>query len=587
MNILGITNSYSFNQAACLLVDGQLVGWSEEERLIRVKHANLKDANRYPGDCAGNMHDGSWQISGKSAGSFPIHSIRLCLERAGLDIDDIDAIAVGHSKTEDVVKAYNSKEMNENNDTILGNINDRIVIIPTRMSEYLRHEARVKEAVHNLLDYDISKMEWVRHNVCHALSAIIPSEFEQCNYMSVDGDGGEDVGVFGFFDGQKINHLGSYNPCGTLGGWYTNVTNFLGFRPHSAEGKVMGLACYGEVDKNVLPEKFLKLSSGIIQPETNWYRNFFENYDEDKREEIINNPLGKTATSIAATAQNYLERFIVNNCRVLYEKTKCKNFALAGGTFLNCSMNGRLMQQDFVDNIYVTPASHDSGTAYGAALATHKKYTGSYPRNNFQSAYWGSEFTNNEIKKTLDEKEIPYEYVEDPSSKIAELLHDNIVIGVFQGRAEIGPRALCNRSIIANPTYKENLDKVNKIKRREFWRPLAPVIAQEYYHDIVDAKHYSPFMLIATPVKKAWAHKIPAVVHVDGSCRPQCVNSKQNKTIHEALIKFKKMSGVPVFLNTSFNLDDEPLVDSPEDALKTFLRSDLEALIIGNYFITK
>ena len=161
------------------------------------------------------------------------------------------------------------------------------------------------------------------------------------------------------------------------------------------------------------------------------------------------------------------------------------------------------------------------------------------------------------------------------------------MIGYFSGRSEVGPRALCNRSILANPTKKENLDRVNKIKNREFWRPLAPVIAEDNLHDIVDIKHASPFMLIASTVKEDWRKKIPAVTHVDNTCRPQSLNETQNFTIYNCLKSFEKMSGCPVFMNTSFNLRGEPMVNSPEDALKTFLKCDLDYLIIENFLITK
>ncbi len=170
---------------------------------------------------------------------------------------------------------------------------------------------------------------------------------------------------------------------------------------------------------------------------------------------------------------------------------------------------------------------------------------------------------------------------------LPELIHENKVVGYFAGRAEIGPRALCHRSIFANPTIKENLNRVNKIKNREFWRPLAPVIKEEAFHEIVELKHLSPFMLIAAPVKEEWKSRIPAVTHVDGTCRPQSINSKQNEVIHQALVNFEKLSGVPVFMNTSFNLRGEPLVDSPQDALKTFWNSDLDCLIMEDFLVEK
>lgn len=209
-----------------------------------------------------------------------------------------------------------------------------------------------------------------------------------------------------------------------------------------------------------------------------------------------------------------------------------------------------------------------------------------YPKVDFTTAYWGSEFSEPEVEKCLIENGVEYSCI-DPAYRLADLLHQDLVVGYFAGRAEVGPRALCHRSILANPTKKENLDRVNNIKGREFWRPLAPTIAEEYFHEIVNAKQLSPFMLIAAQVKEAWKEKIPAVVHVDGSCRPQSINAQQNPVIHNALLNFKKFSGAPVFLNTSFNLNGEPLVDSPMDALNTFLNSDLDALIMENFLIKK
>ena len=190
------------------------------------------------------------------------------------------------------------------------------------------------------------------------------------------------------------------------------------------------------------------------------------------------------------------------------------------------------------------------------------------------------------LQALQDFSDLTYENI-NPSETIPTLLHEDKVIGYMAGKAEIGPRALCHRSILANPTNKDNLNRVNKIKGREFWRPLAPTMTEESLHDIVHIKHVSPFMLMAAQVKNEWKDKIPAVVHVDGSCRPQSVNSSQNPIIHKALLNFEKKSGAPVFLNTSINLDGEPLVDSPKDALKTFLNSNLDVLIIENILIKR
>jgi carbamoyltransferase len=586
MKILGITSPWSYNQAACLLIDGELIGWGEEERFIRVKHGFLRDANEWPGTKTG-------ETLSTNSGAFPIKSINMCLDRAQLTMDDIDIISIGYSDLREVLRAEKSQESLEDaREMLAGTKFTGIEMTQAKFFDIARHEIRVIEGIYNILKlqdgtaFDIDKVEWMRHANCHAISAILPSKFESCNYVVCDGDGGQDAGVYGFFDGKTMNHLGSYNPLGTIGGWYTDATEVLGFRPHSAEGKLMGLAAYGKVDEDLVPEKFYKLSKGVLLPNTNWYKKRWFEFTEQKKKEIKNNSLGKDATNFAATIQTYLEKIMLHNCKSLYEKTGSKKFAVSGGTFLNCSMNGLLLQQDFVDELYVQPASHDSGTAFGSALLAHQKHTGSWPKTSFETPYWGSEFTNSEITDFLNKNNIQYKYIEDAPSKIAELINKNLVIGLLQGRSEIGPRALCNRSILANPTIKENLDRVNKIKKREHWRPLSPVIAEEYYHDIVDIKHTSPYMLIAGPVKKEWKKKIPAVVHVDGSCRPQSVNKSQNPFIHKALLKFNELSGVPVFLNTSFNID-EPLVDTPQDALETFQKSELDVLFLQNFLISK
>ena len=291
----------------------------------------------------------------------------------------------------------------------------------------------------------------------------------------------------------------------------------------------------------------------------------------------------KEARNLAATVQSYLEEIVDRNFERLQEYNYSRNLCLAGGTFLNCTSNGKLARK--VDNIFIQPGSHDSGTAFGAAILCYHKYMNKWPTINQTHAYYGREFSVEEVKKCLDDNNLEYETVI-VHEKLPHLIHENKVVGYFQGRSEIGPRALCHRSILANPTIKENLDRVNKIKKREWWRPLAPTIAEEYLFDITDSKHLSPFMLMACQVKDKWKHKLPAITHVDGSCRPQSVSKYQNGVIHKSLMKYKDLSGVPVFLNTSFNIQ-EPLVDTPQDAVNTFLRSDLDALLIEGQLVMR
>jgi len=560
MVIVGVTYMASANTGACIIVDGKLIAFAEEERFIRVKHA---------------------------PNYYPLHSINYCLDVAGLTIDQVDYIAVGHSEVRthsEIWKDPHFKNQGEIVDFEDGN-HDYFYDV---LNGWVINDLNQYKLPKTYWGIDtIDKVKFYPHNDCHAASAVIPSKFGPTNYLSADGFGDNNAGVYGFFDGEEFHQYGYIHPFRTIGGFYSYVTEFLGFQQHSAEGKTMGLACYGNVDKNLLPEFSEVNEKGIKECLTKEYGKYFNSIrDTELHNEVRENILSETAVNMAATAQHYFEEYIFSYAEYLYNQTGNTNLAVAGGCMLNCTTNGKLLQKDYVDRLFVQPASADSGTALGAAILCYKEMVGEWPDIDFNTAYWGSEFTDEEIRRTLNENGLEYRRVE-PSSEIAKLINENKVIGYFNGRAEVGPRALCHRSILANPTIAENLDRVNVIKNREFWRPLAPVMMEEYFHKIVEAKHKSPFMLMACEVKEDWRDKIPATTHVDNSCRPQSINRSQNQVIHSALSKFKEMSGVPVFMNTSFNVAGEPLVDSPQDAINTFLNCGLDALILGNYCVIK
>tara|TARA_Y100001963_G_scaffold80771_1_gene112075 strand:- start:4973 stop:6676 length:1704 start_codon:yes stop_codon:yes gene_type:complete len=561
MVILGITYVFQYNTSAVLLVDGELVAWSEEERHIRSKHAG----------CV-----------------FPNNAINYVLNKANLTMKDVDHIATTFNHVHEVSEFRSTSEYAEY--VGLSSI-DWYGIYPEL---FVKNEGTFLEAVnalHQWFDPDsgdrfpIHRVDRWGHHLCHAVSTVIPSGFEHTNYMTADGDGGEDAGQLGYFDGE-FHKLGYMHPLGSLGAFYSEVTNFLGFRYHSSEGKTMGLACYGTPDYDLLPIETFKNSDGFLQPRVNEMKNYLWNDLQYKvRDKILEDVWCDEAKNIAATVQDCYEEIVLHNLHRLKELNYSKNICLAGGSFLNCTGNGKIAKE--VDNIYIQPASHDSGTALGAAILSHHKYTNEWPKIRMNHAYYGSEFNEENVLEALG-RHYPnggYEKVI-PETTLPHLINQNKVVGFFQGRAEVGPRALCHRSILANPTIRENLDRVNKIKNREWWRPLAPTIAEEYLFEITDSKHLSPFMLVACQVKEEWRDKIPAVTHVDNSCRPQSINQEQNAIIHKALLNFKEMSGVPVFLNTSFNIN-EPLVDSPDDAINTFKKSDLDCLLIEGYLVKK
>lgn len=559
MIILGISHLTSRNVAACIIKDGKLVAFSEEERFNRVKHAP-------------NM--------------FPVSAIQYCLDTAGVSAADIDYVAVGGLQLETMIEEWMDLEFKSVREMV--NYGNDINNFYQFVQSCTINDKLIMKYSNDIFGIDsFNKMKFYPHHDCHAISAIIPSGFKQTNYITADGFGDTNAGVYGYFDGKKMRHFGYIHPFRSLGGYYAVATETLGFRRNSEEGKTMGLASYGVVDNTLFPEEFEINKFGMLELDSDKYHRYFWNLASTERFQSASMDILSTdSVNFAATVQDRFEKVVLSFVQNIQRYTNNKNYCLAGGSFLNCTTNGKISQQDYVDQIFVQPASNDSGTALGAAILCYNEITGEWPEVDFNTAYWGREFTDDEILKVILDNGLSYEEV-DPSEKLAELISNDFVVGYFDGRSEVGPRALCHRSIIANPTIQENLDRVNIIKNREFWRPLAPVMAEEYYYDIVHAKQLSPFMLMACEVKEEWRSKIPATTHVDNSCRPQSVNSLQNPTIHSALLKFMERSGVPVFMNTSFNVAGEPLVDSPQDAINTFFNSGLDALILSKYCIIK
>ena len=580
MNILGISPLSSSNPASALLKDGKLVAFAEEERFNRVKH---------------------------SPSHFPFLSAYYCLKEAGLNKGDIDYdvglvaglklgkhyVAIGGESHHQILselielkdfKRFMSAQYDDNDEAVINNESLFRYLPYDRDASYNDH--LTYQYAGRFFDVNSNKIGWLSHHLSHVASTCIPSNFSSCNFMSFDGVGGALSGMIGFFDGKDFEIYDKFFINESFGAYYSAVTETLGFHRHGGEGKTMGLASYGNVNQATLPFYAKRLGT------FNEFKLDAIKYNKWAKSSYLPSPTDDTILTSAyvdraATCQHYFEKIIIDYARHLHKRTGNKNFAVAGGSFLNCSANGKLLEQDFVDNLFIQPASHDAGVALGAAILTHHLHKGEFPEADFSTAYWGSSFEEHEVLSTLqDFPNVTYENI-NPAETIPELLYEDKIIGYMAGKAEVGPRALCHRSILANPTNKDNLNRVNKIKGREFWRPLAPTMTEESLHDIVHIKHVSPFMLMAAQVKNEWKEKIPAVVHVDGSCRPQSVNSSQNPVIHKALLNFEKKSGVPVFLNTSFNLDGEPLVDSPNDALKTFLNSSLDVLIIENILIKR
>jgi len=440
------------------------------------------------------------------------------------------------------------------------------------------------------------------HHLSHASSAFHLSGFKKANVITMDGRGESSSTLLGEgTDAKDIRVFKEFSLLNSIGALYESFTDYLGFTRHSHEGKVMGLASYGTplnydnilvMKKNgyslETSQRYLSMLNGI--------RRKLMGKKVDSLKELLkanygpprgkNDPILRRHQDIAATIQFIQEKVVQRLAEMLYDKTGIKNFCLAGGSSLNCVSNGKLLENDFVQDIFVQPASSDSGTAIGAAYLEWIKITGKPSSFKMEHAYWGPEYTDDQILAELKKTKLKYKYYKDIPGVAAEKVAKGKIIGWFQGRMEIGPRALGNRSILANPTDKKMKDKVNlQVKHRENWRPFCPSLLNEARKDYFEMDYPSPFMILSFKVKEEMLNKVPSVIHVDKTARPQTVEKKHNPRYYDLIKDLGGLTGHPIVLNTSFNDREEPLVCSPLDAINCFKRTNLDYLAIGNYLV--
>jgi len=561
MYVLGVNEA--FHDSSCaLLCDGELVCAIEEERLDRIKHT--------PGLCWG--------------GRPPYLSIDWCLEHARIKPEQIDCVAfsvdmTGYLALEQLIKSivFSYKKMSLKNirrlrfakrdlnaGFIKGLTLGYFVVRPRFLKQMRRRFA-------NARFFDI------KHHLAHAASAFRLSGFEKANIIVIDGLGERYSTSLYLGEGNLISEpIKQYTYTQSLGAAYKNVTFLLGFG-YFQEGKTMGLSSYGEFDPRFA--EIIGVNDGSYSVNLSAIKALgrFARYDGG---------LLKVHKDIAMTLQTQLERAAVQLARTLHQKSGYRNLCLAGGVALNCRMNAALLSLPFVDHIYVQPAAMDNGTALGAALEAYARM--GYPsKTRMTHVFWGPEYTDDQIERAIKRVGLAYRRVDDICKETAKLLVEQKVVGWFQGRMEIGPRALGARSILADPRRPEMKDRVNKIKRRELWRPLAPSILEERVSDWFESAYPSPFMNLTLRFKQEAKSKVPAVVHVDGSARLQTVNSNANPIYHRLIVEFERLTGIPILLNTSYNRKGEPIVCTPLEALKTFASSGMDCLAIGNFIVTR
>lgn len=560
MNILGI-NYFFHDSTACIVSDGKLVVAIEEERLSRHKHT----------------------------GAFPRLAIDRCLEVAGIGYSDIDRVAVSIKPGKDWGKKalYGLKNI-------------------TRARPFLKHEVfnaffkqrSLKQWYQQTWPTNAPPLDFVSHHLCHAGGSFLISPYDSAAILSVDGAGEWSTSFLGYGEGAKIRHFHeSFFPM-SLGSFYEAATEFCGFRPNYDEGKTMGLAPMGD------PDRFHDKVSEIVKVDRNggiridlsyfdyqcWgYRRcgpkFVETFGQPRHhgEDFESHHM-----DVAAAFQRVLEDRALEMCRILRAKTSARNLVIAGGVSLNSVMNGRIVRESEFDDLYVMPAAGDNGTAIGAAYVAYHRIAGHERCFVHDNPYVGNEYSDAEISALIAECKLSAEKPEDIESAAADLLHKGEILGWYQGRMEIGPRALGNRSILANPTLPHMKDKINaEVKHREAYRPFAPSAIVEaqarYFEDLGD----NPFMLKVCDVLPGCAEKLPAITHVDGSARLQTVHKETNPRYHGLIEKFGERSGIPVVLNTSFNIMGEPIVESPTDAIRCFFSTGIDSLVLGDYLIRK
>ena len=541
MVILGITHPISRDNGACLLIDGQLIAMAEEERFVRIKFAPRM---------------------------FPEQAVKFCLEYAGITLKDIDYVAVGFDRFfKNIIPNLTGQPF------VYGFLTAGFFSV-----HMTRHMFKIPRYLYQ------KTPKFINHHVSHANSAFYCSNFENANILSLDGSGGRNAGFLGYAERTKLESYHEISNSDSLGHMFSRITRLLGFKPHADEYKVMGLASFGSPDPKGLPFiEWNRQIPSINRKKEHQYRKWIRSVVDPE------NPMAKTSQDIAATAQASLEKVALRMLEWSIQKNKSRNLCVSGGTALNCAMNGKLLQSGLIDHIYVQPASWDAGTALGAAIQVYIDKKAKIPDVGFTHPYWGPEYSNEEIESAILKFKVnKYHHSKNVCEETAKILSENKIVGWFQGRLEVGPRALGNRSILGNPKNPEMKDLINlKVKGREPWRPFAPSILEEYAPAYLENYYKSPYMVLTFKVKSEKIHEIISATHVDGTARPQTVSKVTNPRFWKLINEFRKLTGVPVLLNTSFNLSDEPIVCKPEEALRTFYRCGMDCLVMGNYIVEK
>jgi carbamoyltransferase len=572
MYTLGI-NAAFHDPAASLLKDGRVLAAAEDERFTHIKHGKRP------------VPFSSWEL--------PFHAIDYCLREAGINLSDVDHVAYSFDPAlllgrwdgqatitlplEPSAHPTPAEWQSAWDPLFLSSI----VNAPRHLADGWPHH--LQRRFHGVRFDGPFRWHFVDHHVAHAASVFHASPFRRAAILTLDGRGERATTSYSVGDGTRIERVAQVNMPHSLGLLYEEVTHYLGFLRSSDEYKVMALASFGKPRYTAEFREMVRLGADgqytIAPPRLE------ERFGPTRRRGA---EVEQRHYDIANSLQVVLEETVLELCRWLHRATRCNDLCLAGGVALNCVMNARLRDRGPFRRIWVQPAAGDAGTALGAALWIDAQQRRTDERAyEMDHAFLGPAYGDSEIEEFLRWSKLPYRRLNSIAEETADILMQDRVIGWFQGRMEFGPRALGARSILASPIHAEMQGRLNEIKDREDFRPVAPVVLEEEAADWFIGADVSPFMLFVYGVKPDKADRIPAVRHVDGTARIQTINREQNAVYYDLLKAFQCRTGVPVLVNTSFNTRGEPIVCTPRDAVECFWTSPLDALVIGSFLLEK
>ncbi len=593
MKILGIS-AYYHDSAASLIVDGKIISAAQEERFTRKKHDS----------------------------SFPRNAIQFCINESNIQLSDLDYIVFYEKpliKFERLLETYISFAPK--------GFKSFLMAMPVWLKEKLYLKSVLKKELINFDGVDKSNLPdllFSQHHLSHAASAFFPSPFNKAAVLCLDGVGEWSSSTVWIGEDNNLIPKWEIHFPHSLGLLYSAFTYFTGFKVNSGEYKLMGLAPYGEpkyydlILENLIDLKedgtfkldmsYFNYAVGLTMTSKKFNKLF--NSEPRKPEEALT----QHQMDIAASIQKVTEEVVIRLCKTIKKEFDVDYLCLAGGVALNCVANGKLLRSNIFKDIWIQPAAGDAGGALGAAQSVWYQYlnnsrTPDSP-DSMRGSYLGSTFDDEEIKKVLDSYDAKYEIIQDDhyENKVANILADGKVVGWMQGAMEFGPRALGSRSILGDPRNEEMQTTMNlKIKYRESFRPFAPIILDDEVNNFFEHDGSSPYMLIVADIKKELRKELddkqkqlfgidklkiprstlPAITHVDYSARLQTVHHDTNPKMHKLLKEFKKVTNCPVLVNTSFNVRGEPIVNTPEDAYRCFMRTEMDYLAIGGFLLNK